>query len=260
MWNQGAQENIVTITSKDSDSLHPDPSSSGKGSKLGGGAIAGIVIGCILFAALVAAAIAFFILRKRRKWIGKGFAVARKDPEPDESVLKGPVFNSPSFRRESTPGGRSSSTPYSAADISATRTNESGVSTMDHSRSGSGTSPHSAAAAVANTGGGGTAELDGHDTLVKPKTELDGTEVQKPLPPVAENPVGIFELPGSSSLSPGAGPVAGQRQSVAGSRSTPSPLTSTADRRGSGWQRKSMANSELVSPDTPTHPHGERPF
>lgn len=258
MWNQGAQENIVTITSKDSP--HPDPSSSSKGSKLGGGAIAGIVIGSILVAALIAAAMAFFILRKRRKWIGKGFAVARKDPEPDESILKGPVFNSPSFRRESTPGGGSSSVPYSAADISATRTNESGVSTVDHSRSGSGTSPHGAAAAVANTGSGGAAELDGRDTLIKPKTELDGNEIQKPLPPVAENPVGVFELPGSSSLSPGPGPAAGQRQSVAGSRSTPSPMTSTADRRGSGWQRKSMANSELVSPDTPTHPHGERPF
>ncbi|KAK3986840.1 aspartic peptidase domain-containing protein [Cladorrhinum sp. PSN332] len=266
-WDQGAQENIVTITSKDSPDSHLSPSDPSSGG-LSSGAIAGIAVGSVAAAALLAAAVAFIILRKRRKWIGKGFAVAKQDPLPDESVLKGPVFNSDSFRRGSTPAG-SSSAPFSAADISASRTNDSGISSTAHSRSGSGVSPRSGAAAVvvAPDTIGKAAELDGQDTLVKPNTELDGHEIQKPLPPVAESPAGVFELPASpNAIQPGRqGGILGVQEAAGGEHSPPSPLTSTMETgsssaRGFGRQRQSLASSEMVSPDTPTHRHGDRPF
>ncbi|KAK4161346.1 aspartic peptidase domain-containing protein [Cladorrhinum sp. PSN259] len=264
-WNQGAKENIVAITSKDDPSSGLSPSDDPAKKKLGGGVIAGIVIGSIVGVALIATAIAFCILRKRREWIGKGFAVARTDHQPDESVLKGPVFNSDSFRRGSTPTN-SASVPYSAADISASRTNESGVSTADHSRSGSGVSPRSgaaAAAAVATTmpavavNGGKAAELDGQDTLIKPDTELDGSEIQRPLPSVAEDPAGVYELPASpNAIQPGA---ERSKHGILGAgdeqHSPPSPMTATMDTTGARAHRVSLANSVLVSPDTPTNRH-----
>ncbi|KAK4221496.1 aspartic peptidase domain-containing protein [Podospora fimiseda] len=270
-WEQGAEENIITITSKDSPDSQLSPSDPDSGG-LSSGAIAGIVIGSIVGAALLAALIAFIVLRKRRKWIGKGFAVAKqtKDPlaEPDESVLKGPVFNSDSFRRASSTAAGSSSAPFSAADISAARTTESGVSSADNSRSASGVSPRTglAAAAVASQNAGKTAELDGQDTLIKPDTELDGNEIPRPLPVVSENPSGVYELPASpNAIQPGA---ERNRQGILGhgvqegEHSPPSPVTSTMESsaRGFGRQRQSMANSEMVSPDTPTHRHEDRPF
>ena len=259
MWNQGAEENIVTITSKDSGSPSPsDGSSSSADPGLGGGAIAGIVVGCIVAAILVASAIAFIILRRRRKRMSAGFAVAARAPEPDEAVLKGPVFNSPS-RHGSTPD---SSVPFSAADISASRSR----STAEYIRSGSGTIDESP------TGGASTVELDGRDTLIRPDTELDGHEIQQkqPLPPVAENPASVYELPGSGVVANNSKTVDGGTPSTArsspsregragGSDSPPSPLTSTVSRSW-GLPRHSVADSELVSPDTPIRRNGGGPF
>ncbi|KAK8111603.1 uncharacterized protein PG998_008060 [Apiospora kogelbergensis] len=95
-WSEGAKENIVTITSKDSsDGIDPDSGSrSGSGpghskSSLGGGAIAGIVIGAVVALLVIAAIIVFCRRRQRKK-----DSFAASEPEPDESVLKGPVHNS----------------------------------------------------------------------------------------------------------------------------------------------------------------------
>ncbi|KAK0617563.1 aspartic peptidase domain-containing protein [Immersiella caudata] len=254
-WNQGAEENIVPITSKDSPNVGGGSSSSG--SKLSGGTIAGIVIGSVLGGLLLIAAIAVFILRKRRKWIGTGFAVAAKKSEPaaDESALKGPVFNDHS-RHGSTP----SSVPFSADDISGSRSR----STAEYARPASAAASDSAAAAA-----GTTVELDGDGTAVRPNTELDGHEIQT-LPPVAENPKGVFELPGTEVAGAAVGSAAqrkgqddarppsavGSLQSRDGSRegqnhSPPSPLTSTFDGNW-GLERNSRADSLLVSPDHPT--------
>jgi hypothetical protein len=255
VWNQGAEENIVPITSKDSPNAGGGSSPSDP--KLSGGTIAGIVVGSVLGGLLLIAAITVLILRKRRKWIGTGFAVAAKKSEPDESVFKGPVFNDIPYR--STPEG---SVPFSADDISGSRSR----STPEYARSASAAASDSAAAAA-----GTTVELDGDGTAVRPNTELDGYEIhQQTLPPVAENPKGVFELPGT----PVSGAVAGsnaQRSEVGSlqsrderegqNHSPPSPMTSTLDGSGNwGIDRNSRVDSSLVSPDHPTYRSGDRPF
>ncbi|KAK3360750.1 hypothetical protein B0T25DRAFT_448271 [Lasiosphaeria hispida] len=257
VWDQGAQENIVTITSKDSPNSGGGSSSPSK-SKISGGTLAGIIVGAILGALFLAAAIAVFILRKRRKWISTGFAVASKRPEPDESVFKDRVFNDDP-RQGSTPD---SSVPFSADDISASR------STTEFARPASGAISESAAAAA-----GSTVELDGRDTAVRPNTEIDGHEVQqKPLTPVAESPGGVFELPGSDAAGYGGrgrdleprppstvGSLPSRDDREGANHSPPSPLTSTFDGNW-GVERNSKANSELVSPNHPNYRDGDRPF
>ncbi|KAK0644109.1 aspartic peptidase domain-containing protein [Cercophora newfieldiana] len=248
VWNQGAEENIVAITSKDSPDSVGGSSSSKK--KLSGGTIAGIVVGAVLGALLLAAAIAIFILRKRRKWIGTGFAVAARKSREDSPVFKAPVFND-TPNRGSTPG---SSVPFSADEISGSRSR----STAEYARPASAAVSDSAAAAA-----GSTVELDGRDTAVRPNTELDGHQVpQEPLPAVAENPKGIFELPGSKvegtpPSAVGSSPSRGEREGA--NHSPPSPLTSTFDGNWGG-ARESRADSSLVSPDHPTYRSGDRPF
>ncbi|KAK0668400.1 aspartic peptidase domain-containing protein [Cercophora samala] len=269
VWNQGTEENIIAITSPDDPDADLDPSNpSSDSSNLSGGEIAGIVVGAVLGVALIAGGIALCFLRKRRKWIGSTYAA--KDPEPDESVLKGPVFNSPSFRHasESTQNG-SSSVPYSAADVSGAR---STPTTMDHSRSGSGPSPGMVTGVSPNDTGtsGGTVELDGDDTAVKPNTELDGREVQKMLPSVAENPSGVFELPGakagadsgSKAMEPhqhhrAPSTVGSLPSADEGRDRTPSPLTSTV---GPNWRPGRVSTIEPVSPDSPVVKKSDRPF
>ncbi|KXX75723.1 Chitin elicitor receptor kinase 1 [Madurella mycetomatis] len=257
LWNQGAQENIVTITSVDSDSTSTgDGPSSSDSSGLSSGAIAGIAVSCVVVAI---AAVALIILLRRRKKIRAVFAVEARVPEPDESVLKGPVFNSPS-RYGSTPDD---SVPFSADDVSASRSR----STAEYSRPGSGTIGESAI-------GGSTAELDGRDTLVRPDTELDGDEIQRPLPRIAESPSGVYELPGSSvAVNAGSkkresaqdrapsteGSLWSRNEKDGGNDSPPSPLVSTL---GTNWEpgRQSIVGPEPVSPNTPASRHGARPF
>ncbi|VBB81616.1 Putative protein of unknown function [Podospora comata] len=272
IWNQGAQETIIPITSPDDPNADLDPSSnsSSGSSNLSTGAIAGIVVGAVLGVGLIAGGIALCFLRKRRKWIGSTYTA--KEPEPDESVLKGPVFNSPSFRHasESTMQNGSSSVPFSAADVSGAR---STPTTMGYSHSGSGPSPGMVTGVSPNETGtsGGTVELDGDGTAVKPNTELDGREVQKPLPAVAENPSGVFELPGvkagADSGSKAMEPQQEQHRAPStvgslpsadeGRDRTPSPLTSTV---GPNWRPGRVSMMEPVSPDTPVGRPSERPF
>ncbi|KAK4216425.1 aspartic peptidase domain-containing protein [Rhypophila decipiens] len=197
VWNQGAEQNIVTITSKDSGSNGGSgPSSSGS---LSGGTIAGIVVGAVLGALLIIGLIAIFILRKRRKWLKKGFTAAGPQTKPDVAVLSGPVFNSRAESR-STPGDAVfSPSPFGGVSAAGTRS----TGTDGHTSSataGSTPQPISAVGpiggvgAVKNIDGGSTPELDGQDTLVRPDTELDGQEVGST---TAGAHPGVFELPGS---------------------------------------------------------------
>ncbi|KAJ5670406.1 uncharacterized protein N7477_005769 [Penicillium maclennaniae] len=94
-WDENAQENIVTITSKDSDSsacsgngCSSGGSSSNDSSPLSQGAVAGIAIAALVGVAILAAVLFFFIRRQRQK-----AAYKATPPEPDVSVLSGPVHN-----------------------------------------------------------------------------------------------------------------------------------------------------------------------
>lgn len=256
VWNEGAKENIITIASTDSDSATNGGSRSSSKSHLSGGAIAGIVVACVIAGILLAVAITYIILRKRRKWLKTGFAVVAKDPEPDESVLRGPVFNS---EPQST---ADNSTPMSAADISAPR------STAECSRSAA-DSPARPATIGENSAGSYLPELDGRDTLIKPKTELDGRGIQLhrldagPIQQVTDN-LGLYELPGDE--------VAGAKNKVPEPDQVSLPSTEPDRELSPRDKREGESNATLgpigqeeragfhvVSPTTPTH-NGARPF
>ncbi len=262
VWNQGAKETIVAITSKDDPNSPSGTGGDGSGSSSGfsGGAIAGIVVACAIVGLLAVGGLAICILRKRRKWISMGFRASAKTPPPDDAVLKGPVFNSPLTQQapNSTPG--ESLVPFSADEVSANRSR----STVEQVRPGPGV-PVVAESAV----GGGTVELDGDGTAIKPDTELDGNEVQmpKPLPFVAENPSGVFELPGSGTLGAGSRgipmerggtPTVESRDSTRGDYSPPSPLASTVDGTW-GFGRESITEPD-VTPSSPVFKRGSRAF
>ncbi|KAF3013310.1 hypothetical protein E8E14_010945 [Neopestalotiopsis sp. 37M] len=215
-WNQGAEENIVTILAKDSTDDCPncssssgDPSGGSSGdSKLSGGAIAGIVVGAVLLI-LIAGIVAFLILRQRKK-----AAYAASEPEPEESVLKGPVHNA---------------IPHSASN--------------------------SPGKTISGASGEDEQELDGQDTQVRPDTEMDGTTQQiyqlhgDSTQPASEEPV-YYELPGEE-VTRGSGQVStvGTLPSRSG-REDDSPMVSTLDT--TGWQDERWeASSDLVSPTTP---------
>lgn len=282
VWNEGAQQNIVTIPPKSADSTSggsgggPGGAAGGggsgtgntgssKGSHLSGGAIAGIVVGCVIFALLIAAALTVLLLRKRRKWMKAGYAVAAPKIEPDEAVLKGPVFNS-------APPTTDSSTPFSAADLSAPRSN------VEYSSSGGSPAapiiapvPVSAAAPAtgilaAASGGNGpgdtTPELDGRH--VQPRAELDSTEIPvSSTHPLAQNPI-VHEAPGSAVAGGLHRPEPNREISTVGDlpsfggrqdKNGDSPEVSTL---GSNSAIDERDSSVLVSPTTPVHP--DRPF
>jgi hypothetical protein len=96
-WDEDAEENIVTITSKDSDSsacsgdaCPSDGGNSDDYSSLSKGAVAGIAIAALVGVVILAAVLLFFIRRQRQKTASKASL-----PETDESVLSGPVHNAP---------------------------------------------------------------------------------------------------------------------------------------------------------------------
>jgi hypothetical protein len=257
VWNEGAQENIVTIPSKDDPSAGtgggPSDPSSSNSSGLSGGAIAGIVISVVL-GILLAVAATIVLLRKRRKWLAAGFADAaaarnHDSLQPDESVLKGPIFNSPSFRHGSNSTTQDGSVPYSADDISGGRGSRS---TAEYNRRpGSGTAHSESPAAGTGAGGAST-------------PELDGNEIQKPLPPVIESPLGgVYELPATPAAVDDS---ARRREMGLNSHRPPSTVASSVSRdEGEGGSsgpglRDSVADSALVSPDTPVHRRSGRPF
>lgn len=253
-WRAGAQSNVITIRSLDG--RGSSSGSSGAAAHLSGGAIAGVVVGCVLGVALVAAAVAFFVLRKRRKWMSAGFAVVGKAPEPDTSVLEGPVFNS---------GGALVSTAAGSSPLSAAR------GSAAPSSSGGGRSSFAPVGSVSPpkpvAGGGvvdaGNAELDGRDTQIRPSSELPGAEVG----PVARNQ-GVYELPATPAVAGQCGEahadgsisaVGGLPSHDEGGRfhdSPPSPFVSTV---GSGWGHDERTGVDHVSPDTPVN-RGVGPF
>jgi hypothetical protein len=186
VWNQGATENIVTITSKDSDSATGGGSSSSNPSHLSGGALAGVVVACVVVGILIVMAIVFVILRKRRKWIKKGYSVAVVKPERNDSITHGPVFN------YSTRFMEDGSTPMSAADISAPRSTAGNSSTAANSSPRPERFDENVASAF-------VPQIGTHDTQSGPRTELDGKELPmdaNPASPVTTNPV-VYELQGS---------------------------------------------------------------
>ncbi len=143
-------------------------------------------------------------------------------------MLKGPVFNVPSARHDSTPD--SSVVPYSAEDVSAAGSNSR--LTAEHTRHGSRSTVGDGAAVAAGavTGSSSSGSPPGRDNatldhLVRPGTaELDGNEIRGPLSAVAENPTGVFELPGSAPSPPPV--VDGRRKTMETDRGGPSPLGS----------------------------------
>jgi hypothetical protein len=184
VWNEGAEENIVTIAPKDSTSALGDGGSSKSTSSnkahLGAGAIAGIVVGCVVIGLLAASALAIFILRKRRKWMKAGYAATAPKIEPNGSVLEGPVFNS-------VPPATEVSTPFSPDDISGSK------STAGSSRSTAG-SPAIPVSIADHADAKSTAELDGreipsgsiHPVVQSPLVhELHGSEVEEKYRPAA---------------------------------------------------------------------------
>ncbi|KAK3326079.1 aspartic peptidase domain-containing protein [Apodospora peruviana] len=284
VWNEGAKQNIVAITSTDSPadggSSPADPSH--KSSSLSGGTIAGIVVGAVVGAILLGLVIAFIFLRKRRKWMKRGFAIAapkHRSDEPDVSMLNGPVFNS--MQRSSTAEG---STPMSGADLFAVPSSTIDSSHPSHSRGPSSNPspgmPIGAGISENTTGersASAPAEVDGHDTAIKPSTELDGTEIR----PHAKND-GVYELPGTAVAGPGNRPMpdrnistvgelpsfGGPRGSVqqyygggpAGSDSPPSPLVSAVGSEISNPGAREDGSEQLVSPSSPTRNSTARPF
>jgi hypothetical protein len=161
-WVEGVKESVVTITSTDSAASSASGSPS---TALSGGAIGGIVVGCIVFIAVIVAIIVFILHRR------KAARYTATDPEPDVSVINGPVFNagypSPFGTEPRLPSQeQSEGSPATGAAIASEYSNE----------------------------------LDGQDTQVKPTTELDGTEVHslhKPLAQTCDTAAGVYELGGN---------------------------------------------------------------
>ncbi|KAH8898702.1 acid protease [Thozetella sp. PMI_491] len=234
VWNEGAKEDIVTILSKDdpgSSGGGSDSSSSGSGG-LSPGAIAGITVGCVLVAILIACLV--LLLIRRRNLV---VTYAARDPVPDEAVMTGPVFNSTSNHSPSfVPTGSSPATVGEA--IAEERDSDD-----------TGHAMHAKSQAQAAEDTQRVHELHGESTGFRHIHEA----------------AGVFELPGSTVP---AGMTHGQRHVPAtvgefpGQRGreqratghTPSPSVSTMDTTGRhGPVEDGM--TDLVSPTTPVRRH-----
>lgn len=177
-----------------------------------------------------------------------GFATELPRQGTDDAMLQGPVLNS---GNQSAVDG---STPMSAADVSATR------STSNPSESTTGSSLVPPMTFSEKMAGGSTPELDGHDTHVKPSTELDGRELLHVHGSAAERLPAVHELPGSEVtrgkgrlLEPDRTPSNSDTSPLSlgrgeGNDSPPSPYVST---EGSSWGQDETVNSDIVSPTTP---------
>ncbi|KAJ5831702.1 hypothetical protein N7474_000013 [Penicillium riverlandense] len=167
-WNEDAEQNIVTITPKDSDSstcsgseCSSSTGSSGSSSPLSRGAVAGIAIAALVGVAILAAVLIFYIRRQRQK-----AAYKATPPEPDESVLSGPVNNAvpldPLHTDQCPPQARFWSPDAVHGGVGESHNGES---------SGDGVNSE-------NNADKHGLELDGHDIQVKPVYhELPGSEV-----------------------------------------------------------------------------------
>ncbi|KAJ5461729.1 uncharacterized protein N7458_003281 [Penicillium daleae] len=182
-WNENSQQDIVTITSKDSGSTScagsacsSGTNSSGDSSPLSRGTVAGIAIAALVGVGILAAILFFFIRRQRQKTAYKA-----TPPEPDVSVLSGPVHNAP----PSGPSDQSSPQPpfWSPDAIFG------GVSDSNNGRSNNGHSSGSGRTHEQSVDDRGM-ELDGHGTQITPVYhELPGSAVEKTRPePELERP------------------------------------------------------------------------
>lgn len=231
-WNEGAQQNIVTITPKGSDSSTCSSSecssstgTSGHSSSLSRGAVAGIAIAALLGALILAAAFLFFFRRQRQKAAYKAV-----EPEPDISVLEGPVYNAviPDLphTNQSTLQAKFYSPDTVGDSLGGSRNGESSGEGIDRESS-------------ADERG---LELDGRDTQINPVYhELPGSEVWRTeLDPVS----GVRRVPTSPSRD--------ERNLEGDEPSESSPIVSTLGTMG--WQDKRRdASEDLVSPITPVH-------
>lgn len=177
-WHENAKQDIVTITSKDSQSSSCSGSTctssaggSGDSSPLSHGAVAGIAIAALVGVGVLAAVLFFFIRRQRQKTAYKA-----TPPEPDMSVLSGPVHNAP------PPDPRDDSAPqprFWSPDTILTGVSESN----NGQSSGSGRTLEQS---VDERG----MELDGDGTQINPVYhELPGSEVEKTRPESALGPL-----------------------------------------------------------------------
>ncbi|KAI0552412.1 aspartic peptidase domain-containing protein [Xylaria curta] len=238
-WVAGAQENIITIPSKDSgQSTGGGPSSNSGGKSLSGGAIAGIVIGAVVAALLIAAAIIYLIRRQRKKK-----AYAAQDPVTDMAVITGPVHNHPSQRT-----GK-----YYSPDTVGTSTDAAGSEDNRGTLGGSNNGESIA-------GGSSQQELDGEDTQVA-QIAATGDDGSQARPSRAEmkqperEPEPIYhELAGTEvskpelDAAPNLGGLLPRVEREEGDDHLDSPFVSTLG--STGWQDK-RADAELVSPTTP---------
>lgn len=244
----GAEENIVTIPSKDSCPAG-DGCPSGSGSKggnnggLNGGAIAGIVIGAVVGAIIVIAAILYLLRRQRKKK-----AYAAQEPAADMAVITGPVHN-----HHSTRTGK-----YYSPETIGTSTDAGGSEDNRDIRGGSTNE-------AGSTAESGRQELDGQGTEVGQTTtsgenesqinQLHGEEEmpsESPATPVYHELGGKEVAKAESAVGDNLGgpPLSAERKQ--GDDHLDSPFVSTL---GSiGWDdRREDGSSDLVSPTTPVH-------
>lgn len=229
-WAEGADENIVAIPSKDpsdsSDFGSGSRTGSGSGSSkpsLGGGAIAGIVVGAVVGLAVIVAIVVFCLRRQRKK-----ASYTASEPEPEESMLKGPVHNS------HVPSGlpiKQPSAPELDGDVPQIyQLHGDSSSQQQHTTGGSNTS-------------GPVEQPD-------PIYELSDNShlVPVPVPVPRSNTTDSDRVsPFGTGSSPASRTVEADRASVSDRESPPSPMVSTMGTEGL------EASSDLVSPTSPVN-------
>lgn len=179
-WDENAEEDIVTITSKDSDSSTcsgntctssaSSSNSSDNSSSLSRGAVAGIAIAALVGVAILAVVLFFFIRRQHQKTANRATS-----PQPGMSEYFGPIHNDHSL---------GPSVPSDPSDPSAAQATFwspdvifGGVSDSNNGASSSSGGNHEQSVEDNHM------ELDGHGTQVQPVYhELAGSEVEKTRP------------------------------------------------------------------------------
>ncbi|KAJ5924137.1 hypothetical protein N7466_008324 [Penicillium verhagenii] len=179
-WNENAEEDIITITSKDSDSSTcsgnactssaSGSNSSDNSSSLSRGAVAGIAIAALVGVAILAAVLFFFIRRQHQKT-----AYRATSPRPGMSEYFGPIHNDASLGPSQPSDPSDPSAPPATfwspdvifGDVSDSHNGASSSSGGNHEQS------------VEEN----HMELDAHGTQIQPVYhELAGSEVEKATP------------------------------------------------------------------------------
>ncbi|KAI1266371.1 acid protease [Xylariaceae sp. FL1019] len=237
-WQEGAESTIVTIPANDGSDSSDSSGSSGSDSShksssgLGGGAIAGIVIGSIAGALLIGAIILICLRRQRKKseFVAPG-------PEPDMDVITGPIHN-----LRAAPSSRTGK--HYSPETLGTSTGAANSERIAESSGGS--------------NGASQQELDAEETEVQPPTELDANDAHEEVVVPHKSPT-YHELGGKEIAKPdndqastlGALPThsRGEEESEG---TLDSPFVSTLGT--TGWQgEEDDRSSDLISPVTPVH-------